>query len=201
MTDTEVIDRRPERPNESRGWALLWAFMGLLVAGLILITIAFFAYRDKSSSEIDALATQAAEDRQASQALADQVRDLGAVPVVEPSAAGKQGPQGEGGPTGPAGRDGRDGDTGPTGPTGPQGEPGAPGADGAAGTDGAAGEAGTQGPAGEVGPAGPQGPQGEQGPPGPTCPDSYVAASRQYDPSPLPGDEETWWVCVKEGTT
>jgi hypothetical protein len=45
----------------------------------------------------------------------------------------------------------------------------------------------------------PAGPQGERGPPGPTCPEGYVASSREYDPNPLPGDEETWWVCVADG--
>lgn len=44
------------------------------------------------------------------------------------------------------------------------------------------------------------GPQGPAGPPGPTCPAGYTAASRTYDPTPLvPGDEETWWVCVADG--
>ncbi len=45
---------------------------------------------------------------------------------------------------------------------------------------------------------GPQGPEGPRGEPGPTCPDGYTAESRRYDPSPVPGDEETWWVCVQD---
>jgi hypothetical protein len=48
------------------------------------------------------------------------------------------------------------------------------------------------------GPSGPAGPAGPEGPPGPICPDGYTAMSRRYDPSPMPGDEETWWVCVQD---
>lgn len=42
---------------------------------------------------------------------------------------------------------------------------------------------------------------GPAGPPGPSCPPGYTAMSRTYDPTPLvPGDEETWWVCVADGS-
>lgn len=196
MTDTEVITGPAERARDDRGRAWAWLFAGIALIGVALLAIAFFSYRASTTDRIDSLEGRVASSDSDARALADQVKQLGADPVVDPPRAGDPGPQGE---RGPAGRDGRDGDPGPT---GPPGEPGPAGAEGADGADGAAGEAGAQGAVGEPGPqgpAGPQGPQGEQGPPGPTCPDGYAAASRVYDPSPIPGDEETWWVCVAEG--
>lgn len=200
MTDTEVISRPAEQARDDRGWRLLWAFVVVLLVGVVALAVAFFASRSTASSRdaeqdrtITALAGQADSNAEDAQALADQVEQLGAVPVVDPPRPGERGPQGERGPAG------QNGEPGPPGPTGPQGETGPPGSDGAEGT---AGDTGTQGPAGEPGPQGPPGPAGEQGPPGPpgpTCPEDYVATSRENDPTPLPGDEETWWVCVKEG--
>lgn len=136
----------------------------------------------------------ASESRSAVTQLADQVRDLGAVPVVDPSdlptpvpgktgATGPRGPRGftgatgATGPEGPRGVKGPKGDTGTTGATGPGGSNGTNGADGntgPTGDPGPAGPKGEQGPQGEVGPQGPEGPAGPAGPPGPTCPAGYT---------------------------
>lgn len=196
MTDTEIIGGAADHARDDRGRRLIWIFVGLAIAGLVALAVAFFARSAAQDGTIADLQDQANANADVAQQLFDQVKKLGAEPVVEPPSPGEQGEPGAQGERGEQGLPGRDGDAGPTGPTGPTGPQGTPGADGA---DGTTGEAGSVGPTGEPGPAGPQGPQGEQGPPGPTCPADYVAASRQYDPSPLPGDEETWWVCVEEG--
>ncbi|WP_258904877.1 collagen-like protein [Actinokineospora sp. UTMC 2448] len=141
--------------------------VAVAVAGAMLLTIAFFAARDTAArrdSEQDRTISQlqqlAHTNAVAARELANQVRDLGGIPVAQPvvgaqGPAGEQGPQGlpgEPGPTGPPGKDGRDGTPG---------RDGAPGKDGAPGTDGAPGEPGVAGP------------QGPAGPPGPACPEGY----------------------------
>lgn len=108
-----------------------------------------------------------------SDALADQVKDLGGTPVVTPPA----GPRGEPGAQGPPGRDGEDGEDGEDGLTPPcyflvtqcVGEAGPQGEQGEVGPAGPAGEAGPTGPAGPAGPTGPAGPQGPSGPSGPAA--------------------------------
>ncbi len=123
-------------------------------------------------AEGTAAANQERLDQQeaVSTALADQLRDLGEEPVVEPAdlppvsavpLPGPQGPQGEPGPRGPKG------DTGNAGGTGEAGVPGSSGADGATGTPG------DQGPIGPAGPQGPKGDPGPAGPPGSVTPGSY----------------------------
>jgi hypothetical protein len=210
LTDA-AAHRAVERtdPSASRRWIWSW-----IAAAMLAVCLAgggwYFAER------IGQLQDQADANASDARALADQVEGLGAEPVVDPPAA-EQGPRGEPGADGADGGDGRDGvdgedgQPGPTGPTGPPGPDGPPGADGTNGVDGASGvdgangppgPAGEPGPAGPAGPPGPQGEPGEQGPPGPICPDGYTASSRQWDPTPLlPGDEETWWVCVSTGGT
>lgn len=88
--------------------------------------------------------------------LANQVRGLGEVPVVDPApgAAGKTGPMGPAGPAGPRG---------PMGPPGVAGKDGANGKAGAAGTDGNDGTDGIDGAAGAQGEPGPAGPPGADG--------------------------------------
>ncbi len=92
-------------------------------------------------------------------ALAQQVRGLGATPIVGPS--GSPGEPGVGA-TGPAGEKGERGDPGLPAPTLTP-APGASGASGAPGRTGASGPPGAVGPTGPVGPVGPAGPQGVQG--------------------------------------
>lgn len=201
MSDTEVIERAAAGARDDRGRRLIWVFVGVAITGVVAVAIAVFFMFGRNAAQdgtIADLQDQASANADVAQQLFDQVKKLGVEPVVEPpgpgtpgepGARGGQGDQGLPGPGGPAGP------VGSTGPSGPAGPEGMPGTDGAGGTTG---EAGPAGPAGEPGPAGSQGPQGDQGSPGPTCPADYVATSRQYDPSLLPGDEETWWVCVKE---
>lgn len=124
--------------------------------------------------------------------------EKGEMPEVlrgEPGERGEPGTPGIPGIPGDPGPSGAPGPPGPSGPGGPPGEPGTPG------SGGDPGEAGPPGPQGEPGPAGPQGapgPPGETGPPGPDCPPGFIAQARQYDPTVLPGDEETWFICVQQ---
>jgi cbb3-type cytochrome oxidase subunit 3 len=190
VTDTEVIDRAAGDARDARGHRLVWAFVGVAVVGLVLLAVAFFSYRmaatgrdAKQDATIAALGDQADDNARDAQRLAEQVEQLGAEPVVEPPTVGERGERGEQGDRGPRGE---------TGPAGPTGAAGSTGAQGPAGVDGQPGADGAQGP---IGPPGPEGPAGE---PGPTCPAGYTAQSRRYDPTPVPGDEETWWVCVAD---
>ena len=147
-------------------------------------------------------------------ALAEQVRGLGATPIVGPS--GSPGEPGVGA-TGPAGEKGERGDPGSPGPTltpspGASGAPGRAGASGAPGVAGPSGLPGAPGVTGPVGPAGPQGVQGEQGvmgpqgekgepgaqgPSGASCEDGFSWQTPSYDPdarvcrrdgAPVPGE-------------
>jgi collagen triple helix repeat protein len=161
VTDTEMIDRPAEQARDLRGRRWLWVFVGVGLTGLLALTIAFFASRSEASSRdaeqdstIAALEDQADANAQDAQALAEQVKALGAVPVVEPARPG------EGGPRGEPGRDGDPGPTGPAGPTGPGGPTGPPG------PAGDAGDPGPPGPQGDPGPAGTDGQPGVDGPPG-----------------------------------
>lgn len=115
------------------------------------------------------------------QALIEQVKSTGEVPVVDSpnevvrGDAGQPGSPGDRGPVGPRGEKGERGLMGEPGQAGPQGPPGADGQDGAqggagpkgdsgsSGSDGAPGANGATGPAGESGPQGPAGPKGDTG--------------------------------------
>ena len=123
---------------------------------------------------LSALAETSDENRRAAESalesvaiLADQVKDLGAIPRVDPSDLPQPspGPQGIPGLTGPAG---------PQGPTGIRGPVGNRGQSGPVGTTGPQGERGGTGPAG---PMGEPGPQGEQGPAGPAGADGKDGAA------------------------
>jgi hypothetical protein len=142
-----------------------------------------------------------------SNALANQVEQLGAKPVVNKVDIPKtiEGPKGETGPqgaTGDIGPQGPPGPIGPQGPAGPQGKQGqypqcllaatkcvgpqgAVGPQGPAGKDGVAGPAGPQGPAGATGlqgPQGEQGPAGKDGAPGPAGKDGTAGADGEQGP-------------------
>lgn len=162
---------------------------GVLVAGsvvglaclLALIVVSITSLSDRVNVAQDAY--QRSQDDVAS--LADQVRKLGATPVVTP-APGLQGPQGEQGERGPRGF---------IGPVGPVGSPGAQGPRGLTGPQGVAGPAGTDG---QDGATGPQGPQGEPGPPGSpgSAPESFSwsdEAGRTY--TCRDGDGDGQYVC------
>jgi hypothetical protein len=110
------------------------------------------------------LSNEASSNAAVSQRLAEQIRQLGATPVVQPAT----GPQGSTGATGPQGVPGRDGAQGPPGHDGAPGAQGTPGQDGAQGTPGVAGENGKNGSDGKDGAPGAQGPPGQDGTPGAT---------------------------------
>lgn len=133
------------------------------------------------------------EQQQTSQALADQVRQLGERPVVSPgeppevvTIPGVTGPQGANGPVGVRGERGRAGKRGPRGFTGLDGPVGATGPAGDAGAQGATGP---QGPAGAQGPAGEPGKDGKDGADGPACPDGYHPEHRTVQSTEQPSGE------------
>jgi hypothetical protein len=153
-----------------RNWLLVAA---AAVIGVLVVVI---------SMQIHALGEQLRQAESDSAVLSDQVKRMGGVPLVSPSA----GPPGERGPVGPAGQTvmGPRGLPGPTGPPGPAGRDGKPGKDGAVGLQGvpglkgdpgatvtgppgAKGDAGVNGKDGQDGKDGSAGPKGEQGEPGP----------------------------------
>lgn len=131
-------------------------------------------------------------EREYNRALAQQVRDLGGLPV--------KGPQGDPGksvvgPSGEPGRPGGDGEDGADGSPGPSGSPGRNGEDGSDGEPGAVGAVGPSGLPGDTGPQGERGERGEtgpEGPPGPTCPDGFSLQTPSWDPYAR--------VCRKDGT-
>lgn len=167
--------------RDSRGHRMIWVFFAVLLAGVLVLSTMYLI--DRTTSR-DQLSTQ---DGQIG-ALVKQVRDLGAVPVVEPS----PGARGAAGTNGVNGRDGRDGEDGRDGVTpacmaepdrcrGPVGAAGTAGADGKDGTNGADGQNGQSPPClaepaqcrGADGRDGTNGRDGVDGQPGPACPDGY----------------------------
>jgi hypothetical protein len=159
--DTAEIDLHPEapapvEPTRSRSRLRLWLVLATAVVAGVLIgyTIARLGQYAKWERARANQATATAEQ------LCQQVRQLGAICVLDPANL----PRGEPGAQGLPGIPGATGRVGSSGPTGPPGRPGPSGAPGAAGADGA---------------AGPAGPAGPMGPPGPACPDGWHAAQVQ----------------------
>lgn len=110
------------------------AFAALALIGLAALALAFFSYRSTAAGRdadqdrtITQLADRADANARDGQALAEQLRDLGVPPVVEPAKPGERGNDGR---DGADGVDGRDGTDGLPGSDGADGEPGADGADG-----------------------------------------------------------------------
>lgn len=187
MTRAEI---RAEARRWRRGDALV--VVGALMLGAVLAWIVLTV----SGVTHDLRAETARGD-----ALAEQIRGLGATPIVGPS--GSPGAPGVGA-TGPPGEKGDPGLPAPTltpspgasGAPGRTGASGAPGKDGAPGADstvpGPSGPPGADstvpGPAGPAGPVGPQGERGEPGatgatgPAGQSCEDGYSWQTPAYDP-------------------
>ena len=127
-------------------------------------------------------------------ALAEQLRQLGEDPVIEPTAPPPTGqlipipgPRGEScieeiGYPRCRGTKGNSGAPGAVGPAGAAGENGAPGA---------TGPQGETGPAGPQGPAGPAGPQGPKGDPGTAKPGTYLCPE---------GQAQRGWSVAEDGT-
>lgn len=164
MTDTEIVDRAAAGARDQRGRALVWVFVGVALAGVALLTVAFFSYQSSNETRAAEQAVQIADlgDRadtnaEDAGALAEQLRDLGVPPVVEPAKPGSDGSNGRDGADGEDGRDGADGADGQSPPC--LSEPpqcgGSDGTDGAAGKDGTDGKDGTNGIDGQPGTPGP----------------------------------------------
>ena len=162
MTNETRVDQALERgadgAKDVTGHRLMWALLALVLLGLGLLAVAFFASRAESEGTESALRGDVA-------ALASQVRGLGGTPVVVPSAvvgapgaSGRDGIDGRDGKDGVPGRDGtsppclaeppqcqgKDGTNGSD-ATGVPGQSGKDGADGKDGQDGATGADGTDG--------------------------------------------------------
>lgn len=158
------------------------AFGLAMLAGIAMVAILAIWVQDLSAQLRDA---NAARD-----ALAQQVRELGAKPVAGPpgsrgepgrSVTGPEGPSGPPGPRGKPGKDGKDGRNGKNGASGAT-------VTGSPGVNGQPGPAGPPGPQGVPGPAGPEGPagaDGRDGKDGQTCPDGYSLQAPSYDPDAL----------------
>lgn len=139
---------------------------------------------DESRDTTSSLVLSQNRTAEQAEALAEQVRELGEKPVVDPGeidapiegppgiqgVPGRQGPPGPRGPEGPRGTQGPKGDVGSQGRSGARGVAGPEGDVGPRGTTGPAGPTGETGPMGPAGPAGPQGERGEQGTQGPVGP-------------------------------
>lgn len=139
------MPRSAARARDGVGHRLLVVVMLLTLLGVAGLAFGFFVQLQRGNAQSDAIRSLASS----STALSDQVRALGAVPVVTPEQIA--GPAGEAGPAGPAG------------PQGPAGAPGAAGAAGASGAPGAAGAAGAPGSPGAPGAAGAPGAPGADG--------------------------------------
>jgi hypothetical protein len=84
VTDTEnVVRRAAEDAVDTRGRRTMWICFGVMLLGLAALGVAYVDSRDTASDQAAAIGQ-----------LADQVRSLGATPVVEPP-AGQPGARGE----------------------------------------------------------------------------------------------------------
>ncbi|WP_185972905.1 hypothetical protein [Aeromicrobium piscarium] len=142
-----------------RRWLKLAGLVAAIAIGAVVIILLgqLIAAQEQSRADRAELYAELAEQREASEALAEQVRGLGEEPVVD--AARPRSPELRYAPV--PGRPGADGEPGA------QGEPGRPGRDGEDGESiiGPPGES-IVGPPGITGPAGPPGASGPAGPPG-----------------------------------
>ncbi|MEU5016275.1 collagen-like protein [Streptomyces angustmyceticus] len=172
----------------------------MYTAGVVLL-VAVLAWIVITIQTLSASLHQALADRDA---LAKQVRHLGAVPVAGPrghpgkngtSAPGQKGDKGDRG--GPGAKSTVPGPRGPAGSPGPSGSPGADGKDGQPGQPGAdstvPGPTGPAGPSGRDGTDGKDGTDGQSGRDGQTCPDGYVLEPDPQAPDTL--------VCRRKGAS
>ena len=154
----------------------------VILAGLLVPTLAFAATRHQLTQRLRAL--QAQEVTVAGMVNTPIIGGIGEVgPAGAAGSVGAQGPQGPQGPTGAVGNTGPQGNQGPQGPvgrdstwtgipgqkgnTGPKGAQGPQGPQGIANVlQGSDGPQGVQGPAGDIGTAGLQGATGNPGPAG-----------------------------------
>jgi len=165
MTRDDVIDRAARESKDHRGHLRIWLSGAVLLLGVLALGAAVFigrAQNDALNDKVGTLTTRADTAEQAVGKLAEQVRALGAVPVVQAPPQATVGATGATGATGAPGQsptclftpqqcqgaDGKpgvDGLPGIPGAMGPAGKDGQPGADGRPGADGAPGKDGVDG--------------------------------------------------------
>lgn len=176
--------------NAPNGRLALWGLFALA----IVVSVTSFAFQVYSNAALNRSIDQSYREREA---LAEQVRDMGGEPIVEPTKKpdtgplngtdgidGEDGEDGVQGPPGAQGERGPKGDKGDRGSGGTDGSDGAQGSAGADGLNGADGAPGEPGPQGEPGPVGPAGPKGDTGPAGPAGADGKDGADGDDAPPP-----------------
>ncbi|RSD26341.1 collagen-like domain-containing protein [Amycolatopsis eburnea] len=166
-----IVKPAAKEAREPRTQWLVYLGVTLVLGGLVWLAVIAFS----QSGEIAALREDSRDGQGAIAQLAEQVRQLGGTPVVQPAPAGATGATGATGVPGLPGRDGKDGAPGQTPPclTTPQQCVGADGKPGQNGTPGTPGTAGTPGVAGTPGKDGAPGTPGSDGKDG-------VSVTRQY---------------------
>jgi len=103
MTTDDVVRRAAESAVDRRGRRAMWTSLGVMLAGVLALGAAYLSAATDNADQAEqltALEQRADANAATAQQLADQVRDLGAVPVVQPSVPGERGP------VGPRGADG-----------------------------------------------------------------------------------------------
>lgn len=153
------LTRPALRARDGFGHRLLIALVVVTLIGVLALAGVLVVLLQRGGTQDQRIAEQGSAIRSLTASatdLSDQIRSLGAVPVVTPAEisgpAGQAGQMGATGATGPAGAGGADSTVpGPVGPTGPAGPAGPAGQDGAAGADGAPGQPGADGATGEAG--------------------------------------------------
>ncbi|WP_141579648.1 collagen-like protein [Actinomadura sp. WMMA1423] len=174
--------------------------------GVMAVGVAFLVLAAWTWSAVGDLKGDNREMRRDRDLLAQQVRQMGGVPLKSPTpgpagspgtpgAEGRPGSPGASGAPGSRGPAGSAGAAGSPGRAGPSGQPGTPGAAGQPGKDGASGATGPQGPAGPAGPKGDPGERGPSGPAGPVCPEGY---HQETVPVVTAGGPTDSAICVKD---
>lgn len=179
-----VEDATANAVKDVRARRSTWIAFGVLLL-CIVAAVAYYGLRlatvsthvEKQNDRIGELTTRSDRAIADANALVDQVRALGATPVVLPAPPA----DGRPGATGTAGLDGRNGVDGRDGQPPPclltvaqcQGADGGPGTAGTNGKDGVDGVDGQPGKDGADGKDGQPGQNGVDGAPGPACPTGY----------------------------
>lgn len=180
MTDDAretIVAPAAQRARDVGGHRKIYVAGVLAVLSILALAALMLLRTSTQQAQIDALTASAADNHNAAQQLANQVRQLGGVPNTQPPAVtGAAGPQGMQGVQGIPGAKGDKGDPGANGTSPPCLSTPAQcqGANGTDGQPGAAGQPGQDGAPGAKGDTGNKGDTGAQGPPGPTCPDGYT---------------------------
>lgn len=146
MSAARAVDRGARR------W--MYALAALVVVSVL--ALGWFLLRawgdvQQLRQEASSATAAASNNADAAQRLAEQVRQLGQQPVVEPPQRGEQGQPGRDGKDGQPGKDGKDGLPGKDGERGHDGVDGKPGIDGKDGKDGVNGKDGEKGDKGDPG--------------------------------------------------